>query len=84
MILRNITVFEISLCFKKGSIEMKKIWLGLSFFVLLYGFFIMQATELNIQIMLGTFLMTSIISCLFMFIIWLVKVIIRGLKTKLE
>ncbi|MBC1344732.1 hypothetical protein HB799_11740 [Listeria welshimeri] len=63
---------------------MEKIWLGLSFFILLYGFFIMQATELNIQIMLGTFLMTSIISCLFMFIIWLVKVIIRGLKTKLE
>lgn len=63
---------------------MKKIWLGLSFFVLLYSFFIMQATELNIQIMLRTFLMTSIISCLFLFIIWLVKVIIRGLKTKLE
>ncbi|MBC1966294.1 hypothetical protein HCJ74_03950 [Listeria welshimeri] len=63
---------------------MKKIWLGLSFFVLLYVFFIMQATELNIPIMLGTFLMTSIISCLFLFIIWLVKVIIRGLKTKLE
>lgn len=63
---------------------MEKIWLGLSFFILLYGFFIMQATELNIQIMLGSFLMTSIISCLFMFIIWLVKVIIRGLKTKLE